>query len=83
MVTISRIDRADRAHWEPVRSEKGYQLVDQRIPYPDRNWIRSATFAASLDEAAKLVEKGYGIRMGEPGARRGNYIYPKSLKISR
>lgn len=72
-----------RDDWEPVSTPRGFQLVDRRIPYPDRNLVARATFAATLDEAAALIERDHGIRMGPSGARRGNYIYPKDIKIVR
>lgn len=82
-VTIKRIDRLDRSHWVPVQTPRGFQLVSRAIPYPERNWVVNATFKQSLEEAASLIEAGYAIRMGEPGAQRGDYIYPENLSIVR
>jgi hypothetical protein len=79
--TISRTDDPSKANWEPIQNERGYQLVSRTIPYPQRNLVASATFVATLDEAWDLISKhDFGIRMGVPGAHRGNYIYPKDLK---
>lgn len=64
-------------------TKNGYKLVDRNIPYPDRNLGRSATFKASLNEAADLIEKGFAIRMAVPGAKRGNCIYPEDIEIVR
>lgn len=72
-----------RAHWAPVKTGRGYQLVSRAIPYPDRNRAALATFVATLDDAADLIGIDYAIRMGEPGASRGNYHYPEDLKIVR
>lgn len=83
VVAIKRTDRADRAHWVPVFRDGTYQLVDRNIPYPARNWRSKATFEASLDKAGDLVESGHAIRMGEPGAHSGDYIYPKDLEVIR
>lgn len=83
VIAIKRTDRADRAHWVPLVTPGGYQLVDRNLPYPDRNLKRKATFKATLDEAGYLVENGHAIRMAEPGARRGDYIYPEHLRVIR
>lgn len=82
VVAIKHIDPS-RADEEPVRTPKGYQLVSRRIPYPARNLNDSATFVGTYEEAADLIEQDHGIRMGTPGAKRGNYIYPKDLRIVR
>lgn len=82
-VSIVRTDRADRAHWVPLHTSRGYQLVSRATPYPDRNKVAFATFVGTMSEAAELVERGYAIRMAEPGAPRGNYIYPEDLRIDR
>jgi hypothetical protein len=83
VIAITRTDRPDRDHWVPLLTPTGYQLVDRAIPYPDRNKKSFATFVATLTEAGDLIMKGYAIRMAEPGARRGDYIYPESLVITR
>ena len=83
-VKIERTDDPLKANWRPIKSARGLQLVDRRIPYPDRNRTVNATFVRTCEEAADLIEHhGHGIRMGPPGSSRGNYIYPKSLKITR
>ncbi len=81
IVAIKRTDRADRSHWVPLVTKNGYQLVDRKIPYPDRNYVKSATFKTSLDDAAHLIKKGFAIRMAKPGAKRGDYIYPEDIEI--
>jgi hypothetical protein len=81
VLTIKRTDRLDRAHWVPLETLKGYQLVSREIPYPDRNVTASATFVHKLDQAAELISNGYAIRMAEPGAARGDYIYPENIEI--
>lgn len=85
MAEVIRIERTNSLHGDerPVRTKRGYQLVDRRIPHHGRNVDDNATFVDTLDEAAALIEGGYAIRMGEPEARRGNYIYPESLRIIR
>ena len=83
VIAIRRTDRADRAHWIPLQTPSGYQLVSRAVPYPERNCKSSATFVATLNEAGDLVEKGYAIRMAEPKASRGDYIYPESLTVER
>lgn len=82
-IKIERIDRLDRAHWIPLESAKGYQLVEPGLPKGARNLTENATFVATLREAVDLVEKGYAIRMAPPGSSRGNYISRRSLRISR
>ena len=84
VIDIKRIDRLECTDWVPLHTAYGYQLVDRAIPYPERNLRVKATFVKSLDEAGNLIElNGYGIRMAEPGASRGNYIYPKDLRVVR
>lgn len=87
MGKVQRIERTDdpsRADWTPLRRARGYQLVDRAIPCPGRNLTANATFVATLEEAGNLIEmQGYGIRMAPPGAMRGNYIYPGSLRVIR
>ncbi len=87
MGKVQRIERTDdpgRADWVPLRRARGYQLIDRTIPYPGRNLVANATFVATLDEAGDLIEtRGYGIRMAPPGALRGDYIYPRSLRVVR
>lgn len=82
VVAIKHIDPS-RADEEPVRTSRGYQLVSRRIPYPARNLDVSANFVETYDEAADLIKRDYGIRMGAPGAKSGNYIHPKDLRILR
>lgn len=79
---IKRTDRPDRVDWVPLNvPSKGYQLVSRDIPYPERNRVTYATFVRDLTEAAELIREGYAIRMAEPGATRGDYIYPEHLEI--
>ena len=82
VASIKHIDPS-RADEEPIRTSKGYQLVSRQIPYPARNLNDSATFVETYEETAFLIEQDYGIRMGLPGAKRGNYIYPKDLRVIR
>jgi hypothetical protein len=81
VLAIKRTDRSDRAHWVPVKTNERYQLVNREIPYPNRNLVAYATFVRDLDQAGELIGKGYAIRMAEPGATRGDYIYPENLEV--
>lgn len=81
VAAIKRTDRPDRAHWVPLETAKGYQLVSRDISYPNRNLSGHATFEPSLDKAGELIGKGFAIRMAEPGASSGDYIYPENLEI--
>jgi hypothetical protein len=86
MSKVIRIERigSDYLSWEPIVTADGYQLIDRKIPYPDRNYRAKAYFTFDADKAGDLIEKdGYGIRMGERGATRGNYIYPEMLRVIR
>ena len=81
VVAIKRTDRPDRAHWVPLMTTKGYQVVSRDISYPNRNLVDYATFEPNLDKAGELIGEGYAIRMAEPGASWGDYIYPENLEI--
>lgn len=80
---IRRTDRADKAYWVPLVTARGYQLVSRDVPYPERNKVSHARFELSLDRAGDLVEDNHAIRMAEPGASRGDYVYPENLVVIR
>ena len=83
VLRIERMGDPARVGWAPVETPQGYQLVNRAIPWPVRNHTAKATFVGSLDEAAKLIAKGHGIRMAAPGKRRGGYIFPGNLLVVR
>jgi hypothetical protein len=65
----------------------GYHLVDKRIPYTHpgaaanwRNLARMAVKAKTLDEAAKLIDLDYGIRV-LTASGDSNYVYKDELVI--
>lgn len=78
---IERIRPRDGLDEQPVRTERGYKLVDRRIA-KRRHHVENSTFVRSFEEAAYLVEQGYAIRMGAPG-KRPSLIAPGSLRIRR
>jgi hypothetical protein len=80
-VTIERIKPRPGGHEQPVRTARGFELVDRRIDR-DRHHAKNSTYVPTLDEAARLVEQGYAIRMGGPG-KRASLIAPASLRIVR
>jgi hypothetical protein len=82
MVTrIERVSPRDSLREQPAETERGFELVDPRIPQ-DRHHVKNSTFVRSIDEAAYLVEQGYSIRMTAPG-KRPSLIASASLKIIR
>jgi hypothetical protein len=78
---IERITPRDGLDEQPVETERGFELVDGRIP-DERHHVKNSTFVRSIDEAAYLVEQGYWIRMGVTG-KRPSLISPASLRIIR
>lgn len=71
----------DAVQEAPFETMRGFELVDRRIP-ARRHHVVNSTFVQTLEEAAKLVEQGYAMRMAEPG-KRPSLIAPKSLRIVR
>ena len=78
---IERLHPREGLDEQPIETERGFELVDRRIP-ERRHHIENSTFVRSIQEAAYLVEQGYAIRMGAPG-KRASLIAPASLKIVR
>jgi hypothetical protein len=81
-VSILRTHPRPGCQEHPVRTRRGYELVDP----PDvgrKNRVEDATFVESLEEAADLIEHhGYAIRMGCRG-KRPSLISPSGLRIGR
>lgn len=80
-VRIVRTKPRNGVQEEPILSERGYELVDRRIP-ERRHYVENSTFVRSIDEAAYLVDQGYAIRMGGKGLRP-SLIAPSSLRVVR
>ena len=80
-IRIERINPREGLDEKPIETERGFELVDRRIP-EDRHHVRNSTFVRSIEEAAYLVEQGFAIRMGAPG-KRPSLISPDSLRIVR
>jgi hypothetical protein len=78
---IERLHPREGLDEQPVETERGFELVDRRIP-ERRHHVENSTFVRSIEEAAYLVEQGYAIRMGAPG-KRASLIAPASLRIVR
>ena len=78
---IERLNPRDGLNEQPVETERGYELVDPRIPQ-DRHHVKNSTFVRSIEEAAYLVEQGFSVRMGFAG-KRASLISSDSLKIVR
>ena len=80
-VRIGRLYPRNCLDEQPILTQRGYELVDRRIP-ERRHHVENSTFVRSLEEAAYLVEQGYALRMGTPG-KRASLIAPASLRIIR
>lgn len=80
-VVIQRLRPRRGLDEQPVETDRGYELVDRRIP-ERRHHVENSTFVRSIEEAAYLVEQGYTIRMGAPGLR-ASLVAPASLRITR
>ena len=78
---IVRLKPREGAEEAPLKTSRGFELVDRRIPLK-RHHVANSTFVESIEEAANLVEQGYAIRMGAPG-KRASLIAPKSLRVLR
>jgi hypothetical protein len=78
-VKIERIYPRPKGNERPVRTSRGFELVEPGL----KNKVENAWFVQSLEEAADLIERrGFSIRMGCPG-KRASLICPKSLRITR
>jgi hypothetical protein len=78
-IKIERIYPRPKGNEYPVRTSRGYELVEPGL----KNKVENATFVRSLEEAIALIERrGFSIRMGCPG-KRASLIRPKSLRITR
>lgn len=80
-IRIERINPRDGRDEEPVRTSRGFELVDPRIS-SDRHHVKNSTFVSSIEEAAYLVEQGFSLRMAQPG-KRPSLIASQSLKVVR
>jgi hypothetical protein len=80
-VKIERIRPRDGLDERPVETERGFELVDPRIPQ-DKHHVKNSTFVRTIEEAAYLVEQGFSIRMSAPG-KRPSLIASGSLRIVR
>lgn len=78
-----KIERVTPRHKdeEPILTNRGYELVDQRNN-GQKNKVENSTFVRSIKEAAYLVEQGFAIRMGASGLRP-SLISSKSIRIVR
>lgn len=80
-IRIERIQPRDGLKEEPIETDRGFELVDPRIP-SDRHHVKNSTFVKSIEEAAYLVEQGFSIRMTAPG-KRPSLISSQSLRVVR
>jgi hypothetical protein len=80
-IRIERINPRNGLDEQPVETDRGFELVDKRIP-DDRHHAKNSTFVRSIEEAAYLVEQGFAIRMGATG-KRPSLISRESLRITR
>lgn len=78
---LARINPRDGLDEGLVETERGFELVDERVP-GERHHVKNATFVRSIEEAAYLIEQGYWIRMADP-EKRPSLISPASLRIIR
>jgi hypothetical protein len=78
---IERLNPRDGLDEQPVETERGYELVDPRIPH-DKHHVKNSTFLRTIEEVAYLVEQGFSVRMGVAG-KRASLISSDSLKIVR
>lgn len=81
LLRIERVKPRPGGKEVPTRTTRGYELANRRLGGKS-NKVARATFVHSLEEAARLVEKGFSIRMGGPG-KRPSLISPGSLRIVR
>jgi hypothetical protein len=54
-IRIERTNPRDGLDEQPIETERGYELIDKRIP-EDRHHVKSSTFVRSVEEAAYLVD---------------------------
>lgn len=84
MVKIERASPRPGVDETPWRDSRGYyQLASPTLPASVRNKIENATYVATIEEAARLVELGgYALRMGAKG-KRASLVSWRSLKVTR
>lgn len=64
-----------------MRGSRGYELGDPKHGN-EKHQSENAVYVSTLEEAARLVEAGYSLRMGRLG-KRPSMISPASLRIVR
>jgi hypothetical protein len=81
-IRIERLKPRSGGPEYPVKTAKGYELVKPGLSPGERTQSENATHVATLEEAVKLLDDGYHIRMGRKGVR-SSFIAKKSLKITK
>lgn len=80
VIRVERLSPRKGVVEDPVWTSKGYQLAEP-VHGAQKHHAKHAVFVRSLDEAAKLIGKGFSLWMGAKG-KRPSLISPQSLRIS-
>lgn len=81
VTAIERVAPRDGVPEEPVKTAKGYKLGDPRFG-SRKHHAENAVFAATLDEAARMIGEGFSLWMGQDG-KRPSLISPDKLRVLR
>lgn len=81
-IRIERLSPRPGGPEYPVKTARGYELVEPGLPPSERTKSENATFVPTLEDALPLIDKGYDIRMGRKGVR-SSFIAKRSLKITK
>ena len=85
---MPRVIRIERTKPRPgkvdcaYRSKRGFMLGDPTVTSDQRKRAVSRKFAATLDEAAFWVERGWHLRMGDTW-QEASLIQPANIRIVR
>lgn len=81
MPTISRT-KAGCLHWRPhLYPDGNYRLASPDIPYEVAKTEAAVVKTASLEVAARLVERGFRLRMSDSAGGLPSMVRPEGLKI--
>lgn len=81
-IRIERLTPREGGPEYPVKTAKGYELVEPGLSPSERTKSEKATYVATLEEAVARINEGYHIRMGRKGVR-SSFIAKGSLKITK
>ena len=79
VIRIERIAPRTGVAEEPMRTRRGYRLADP-LHGANKHKVECAVYAATLDEVAAMIGRGFSLWMGAK-SKRASLIAPQSLRI--